>query len=262
MPIINTIGNASGRAYGFTRGGAGKILISSTPGPAATITTYTGYIVFKFTASATLNVGAGAPGTADVFVVAGGSSGSPTTPIEIGGDGGAGGRTTASPSFAITANSPIPVVVGSTGTNSTFGPVTSSGGSAGGVGSGGQVNTSSLPGGDGPTNDYLTGSSQNWSGGGAGGSGMRSAPIATPAYPAGSGGATGGGPGGTGRKSNPIPSGYSPTPATPGSPGTANTGGGGGGGGSNPNVLPVASGGTGGSGVVIARFPDTQFRTS
>lgn len=259
MPIINTIGNASGRAYGFTRGGASKILISSTPGPAATITTYTGYIVFKFTASATLNVGAGAPGTADVLLVKGGSSGSSgqdvsAPPPRIGGPGGAGGTVKANPAATITANSPIPVVVGGAATDSTFGPLSSTPGSSGGAGGsgagpGGIYATS---GSNGPTNNYLTGSPQYWSGGGGGG-GNNTVPEA------GSGGSAGGGAGGPGFITpRPFPNGAPYN--NPGSAGAANTGGGGGGGATDAFVS--GGGGAGGSGIVIVRFPDAQFTTS
>ena len=250
MPIINTIGNASGRAYGFTRGGGGKILISSTPGPAATITTYSGYIVFKFTASATLNVGAGSPGTADALLVAGGTNGTNGTAGTLGssGPGGPGGKVNASPAVSIVANSPIPIVVGGSATNSTFGPLSSStgvNGGAGGSGFIGPTSTPSQPGSNGPTNDYLTGSPQFWSGGGGG------------AYPGSPGGQAGGGTGGS-IAIRPIPGG-GPI-GNPGGAGTANTGGGGGGG--SFGFAGAGSGGAGGSGIVIVRFPDVQFTTS
>lgn len=251
MPILNTRGNASARGFGFTSAaGDSRVLLSSNPGPSATISTYSGYIVFKFTATGTLNVGAGTPGTADVFVVAGGASGSgfsPGTSL-----GGAGGSRTESPAFTITANSPIPVVVGGAGTNSTFGPVTSSGGTSGGAP--GPLNGA---GGNGPSNGYETGSPQAYGGGGGGG-GVPTGPLS--ASPGGAGGQSGGGPGGAGGFTAPRPSGFFPQVAVPGTNGTANTGGGGGGGGSGgPGST---TGGTGGSGVVIVRFPNTQFRTS
>lgn len=256
MAILNTAGNASVRGYGFTTGGVSKVLISSTPGPAATITTYSGYIVFKFTGSATLNVGAGTPGTADVFVVAGGSGGLAGTgppappPSQAGGSGGNGGTRTESPAFAITANSPIPVVVGGASTNSTFGPVTSSGGTAGGLGGVCPGNAvAGNPGSPGPTNNYETGSPQEY--GGGGGAGSAATITSVP-----SGGISGGGSGGKGAINNPL------TPADPGSPGAANTGGGGGGGGGGINSGTKGGASTGGSGVVIIRFPDAQFRTS
>lgn len=272
MPIINTVANASGRAYGFTRGGDSRILLSATPGPSATITTYSGYIVFKFNATGTLNVGAGTPGTADVFVVGGGSSGGRPNPsfTTYGADGGNGGLRSSSPGFSIPSNTPIPIVVGSTSTASSFGPVTSSGGSTGGTGGIGGGNSPSPTiatggnGGNGPTNDYETGSPQTYGGGGGGGGGQTPV-FSTPAGGGGSGGSSGGGAGGYGGKTAPTPSGLDGPGGGPGSPGVANTGGGGGGGGSAGKpvgTFPVGGDGSGGSGVVIARFPDTQFRTS
>lgn len=249
MPILNTRGNASATGFGFTSGGPSIVLLSATPGPSATISTYSGYIVFKFTATGTLNVGAGAPGTADVFVVAGGASGDGFSTTL----GGAGGSRTESPAFTITANSPIPVVVGGTATNSTFGPVTSSGGTGGGSAGAAGGGT----GGNGPSNGYETGSPQAYGGGGGGG-GVQTSPLGY--SPGGAGGQSGGGPGGPGGYTAPRPSGFFPVAAVPGTNGTANTGGGGGGGGSG-GPAPT-TGGTGGSGVVIVRFPNTQFRTS
>jgi hypothetical protein len=234
-----------------------QVTISATPGPSATVSTYSGYIVFKFTASGTLNVGAGNPGTADVFVVAGGATGGSSFLRPDGsesGTGGAGGARTASPAFSITANTPIPVVVGGTATNSTFGPVTSSGGTSGGAGGAGIYNgapTPPNPGSNGPTNNYETGSPQNYGGGGGSGAVM----VGTSG---GSGGASGGGAGANGPTLRPFPLG-GPIPGADAVAGTANTGGGGGGG-----SIPVPTrpfGAAGGSGVVIVRFPDTQFKT-
>lgn len=263
MPIVGSRAAVSARALGFGGGGPSVILLSATPGPSATISTYSGYIVFKFTATGTLNVGAGAPGTADVFVVAGGATGSPSPGGTVA-SGGNGGSRTASPAFTITANTPIPVVVGGTATDSTFGPVTSSGGTAGGAGGTSIVfpptGTTGSPGGDGPTNDYETGSAQNYGGGGgaSGSSSTWNSPV-----PGGAGGLSGGGYGGSSGGNAPRPSGLFPTPGSAGGAGTANTGGGGGGGGyPGPPGGGVWAGGTGGSGVVIVRFPNTQFRTS
>ena len=247
------------RAAASNPGGPNLIILSATPGPSATITTYSGYIVFKFNATGTLNVGQGTPGTADVLVVGGGSTGASVSGTSPGGAGGNGGLRTVSPAVPITSNTPIPVVVGSTATASSFGPVTSSGGTAGGAGgAGGNTggpNFSGLPGGNGPSNDYETGVSQSYGGGGGGGG--IDYPLPNP-FVGGAGGSSGGGPGGPGRQSRPNPQG-GPVAGSPGTPGTANTGGGGGGaGGVNSGTY---TGGTGGSGVVIVRFPDTQFGT-
>lgn len=256
MPIINSRGNASARAFGFTSAGDSRVLLSATPGPSATISTYSGYVVFKFTATGTLNVGAGVPGTADVFVVAGGATGTDNSS----GVSGAGGARTESPAFSITANTPIPVVVGGTATNSTFGPVTSSGGTAGGASAPVRFPPLGSPGigGNGPTNSYETGSAQNYGGGGGGG-GFASGSVTTTGA---AGGLSGGGPGGTSGWTAPRPSGEFPIRATAGTAGTANTGGGGGGAGQGGPGSPPVPGGTGGSGVVIVRFPNTTFRTS
>lgn len=248
----------------YIYGGDPRILLSATPGPSATITTYSGYIVFKFNATGTLNVGAGTPGTADVFVVGGGSSGANGTPgdAELGGTGGTGGSRNESPAVAIIANSPIPIVVGSTATASSFGPLSSSGGTSGGAGGISYSAVPAQPGSNGPSNSYETGSPQQYGGGGGGGGASRPSPYLNfSTLSGGSGGLSGGGSGGSGgARRTPNPLFGDRTPGTPGIPGVANTGGGGGGGGAN---FPVGQpGGTGGSGVVIARFPDTQFRTS
>ena len=229
----------------------GKITLSADPAPSATITTYSGYIVFRFTATGTLNVGAGAPGTADVFALAGGNSGSPGSGND-GGPGGAGGARTATPAVAITGGVPIPVVVGGSNTNSTFGPITSSGGTAGGSGGNGGLRTGFIPatvGGTGPSNNYETGSPKVYGGGGGGGGW-------SPLNPGAAGGNAGGGPGGQGGRLSPFPT----IPGTPGTAGTVNTGGGGGGGGGG-HPFAVGGGGAGGSGVVVIRFPTTEFQT-
>lgn len=241
MPVLHSIANGSSRAY---RPGSGDPRILLSAPPAAIVTTYGEYIVFQFTASATLTVGSGAPAPADVFVLTGGAPG-------FSGSGGAGGPRNAYPNITITGGSPIPVVVGGSTSSSSFGPRSSNPGTAGGTpgGSGSGV------GGNGPTNNYLTGVSQNWGGGGGGGGGV-------PFQAGGGGGASGGGNGGQGGRF-PSPDPKSPIPAAsgqPGAPGLANTGGGGGGGGSGA-PSPGFSG-YGGSGTVIARFPNTRFRTA
>lgn len=259
MPILNTRGNASARGFGFTSGGPSLVLLSATPGPSATISTYSGYIVFKFTATGTLNVGAGAPGTADVFAIGGGASGSPGVPTQPGiSNGGSGSMNISSPAFTITANSPIPVVVGSTGSSSSFGPLSSSSPTAldAGAGAGAYSNV----GGDGRENSYETGSPQRYGGGGGSGG--------LAGFAGGAGGAGGGGSGGAGGLDRPNKQNSYGSPDIPpgnGNAGTANTGSGGGGGGATPTNSPPSNGGSGGSGasgVVIVRFPTTQFRTS
>ena len=268
MPIINTVANASGRAYGFTRGGDARILLSTTPGPSATISTYSGYIVFKFTATGTLNVGAGAPGTADALVVGGGSSATnaPSNPLgEPSGNGGAGGKVRAIPGTTITASSPIPIVVGGTATASSFGASPSAPGSAGGTGGAGATAalTPGTAGGSGPTNNYETGSNLNYAGGGGGGGvGHTGNPAPQGTAPGGAGGATGGGSGGPSYPVYVSPFNIYASASSPGSNGTANTGGGGGGRGAAVPFFGAGVNGTGGSGVVIIRFPDSQFRTS
>lgn len=254
-------------SYNFA---AQKIILSSTPGPASNITTYGDYIVFEFIASATLNVGVGAPGTADVFIVGGGSTGGTSGNSLPGGTGGTGGKALDAPGVTITAGTPISVTVGGAASPSSFGPNNSSSGSNGGSGGAGATYptpTPGSPGSTGHTNTYLTGSSQTYAGGGGGGAGSD-----FPGLPVGgSGGATGGGPGGGTRvctavvpspKGIPIP--ISAVVGNAGNAGTVNTGGGGGGaagGGQNGVCTPNPAGGVGGSGIVIARFPTAQFTT-
>lgn len=246
MPIFNTFNAASSKGYGFSRGSSdsGPILISANPAPSATITTYTGYIVFAFKSSGTLVVDKGSPGLADVYVVAGGGTGSSGYPGGQGGPGGYGGGTATSPGFTITSNSPIPVVIGGSDTNSSFGPLTAIGG--GGVQGGVDGLSLANPG---PPNSYETGSPLRYAGGGNAG-GQTGSPD----------GQRGGGPGGFPGGPRPAKQG-GPRPGTPGTPGGANLGGGGGGGGAG-NGFPVGGGGAGGSGIVIIRFPNTSFRTS
>jgi len=270
MPIVNSFSGGSARGYGFTSGGAKPILISASPAPSATVTTYSGYIVFKFTASGTLNVGVGTPGTADAFVLGGGFSGGPgsNSPLPgTGGSGGAGGRRVASPAVSITSNTPIPVTVGGAASNSSFGPVSSAPGPTGGGGGGGgfgaqpsppsyQQGFPGSPGGGGPANDYETGTPVAYGGGGGGGGGA-SFNFNVP-NPGGGGGSTGGGAGGRGATYYGPP--FTQYPGAPGGAGTANTGGGGGaGGGSSTSGISQGSGAAGGSGAVIIRFPNTQF---
>jgi len=273
MPIVNTFSNGSARGLGFTAGGKKLVLLSASPAPSATVTTYSGYIVFKFTSSGTLNVGDGVPAPADVFVVGGGASGANVpsggpTPLP-GGTGGTGGKTRAIPGTTITAGSPIPVTVGGTNTASLFGPLSSAPGTTGGSGGSGGASgvptpnpsnsaTPGSPGGAGNPNVYLTGSSQNYAGGGGGGGGAGINKTAG----GGSGGPVGGGSGGRGGSFN-LPA-FTLTPGTPGNAGSANTGGGGGGGAGTASytiTVPGTPGGAGGSGVVVARFPDTFFTT-
>ena len=101
------------------------------------------------------------------------------------------------------------------------------GGGAGGAGGGG---TGPNTGGVGVSNDYRTGSGVFYAGGGGSGRG-------------GTGGNGGGGDGGDGSPES-------------GSPGTANTGGGGGG---ANDEAGNGDGGNGGSGIVVVRWPDSQW---
>lgn len=106
------------------------------------------------------------------------------------------------------------------------------GGGAGGAGSNGSSNNGG-PGGPGSPSS-ITGSSVFYAGGGGGGS--------YNLQPSGSGGNGGGGTGANGGAGDPTP---------PASNGVANTGGGGGGG-------QTTSGGIGGSGIVILRYPNAR----
>lgn len=273
MPIINSFSGASARAYGLT-GGAKKIVLFASPAPSATVTTYDDYIVFKFTSTGTLEVGSGAPGAGDVLLVGGGSNGAAGSPNVApglpGGNGGSGGAIYTTSGTSIIGGSPIPVVIGGAGTNTTFGPLTSSGGSQASGGAAGVQAPSPFPsvgtpGSAGTANAYETGSPITYGGGGGGGgSGSVYPADAYAGNPGGSGGAGGGGAGGRGARNLPnLVNNYVPDiPSTPGIAGTVNLGGGGGGGGGAHSTYPQSPGGNGGSGVAIIRFPTAQFETA
>ena len=274
MPIINSFSGASARGYGFTSGAGGPITLSANPAPSATITTYNDYIVFKFTSTGTLEVSSGAPGAADVLLVGGGSNGAAgapwPTPGNAGGDGGSGGAIYAISGTSIIGGSPIPVVIGGAGTNTTFGPLTSSSGSqaSGGAGGSQAIIPVGTPGSAGTANAYETGSPITYGGsGGGGGSGGAFPPEPYLGNPGGSGGSGGGAGGGRGSRNlpNPVNNYYGDVFSTPGGNGTVNLGGGGGGGGGAGGSYPVgllqSPGGNGGSGVAIIRVPTAQFET-
>jgi len=148
-----------------------------------------------------------------------------------GGDGGSGGGDTNYVGGAGSGNTPsTSPSQGNDGGAGCAGNYGGAGGGAGAVGGGGC--SGPYTGGVGVSNDYRTGSGVFYAGGGGSGRG-------------GTGGNGGGGDGGVN-----TPSGQS------GSPGTANTGGGGGG--ANDNA-GGGDGGNGGSGIVVVRWPDSQW---
>jgi len=253
MPLLSTRGAGSAKGFGLTAGGAKK------------------------------------PIDVEYLVVAGGGTGGYGyyPPIEYGvggGGGGAGGYRTGTQSLLALATN-FTVTVGGRGSNSIFDSITSARGGDGNCyngpfpgGSGGGGNGSpvgSRPGGSGntpstsPSQGNNGGSSTNNGGGGggagavgnngagpggAGGAGLQS-PITGSYYSGGGGGGTtgntngGGGAGGGGYGGS-----FNSGDWFAGSPGGVNTGGGGGGGG---NVGYDPTPGSGGSGIVVLKYPDT-----
>jgi hypothetical protein len=229
-----------------------------------------GYVVHTFTNSDTLNIPV--PASADVLVVGGGGGGGGNPGGSWGAGGGAGGLIYSN-AFSIAANSNYTVTVGvgggasstpgGTGTNSVFGSLTALGGGGGGGagaagGSGGGAWSGA--GGSGQQPGSSSGGYGNNGGGGPGGGGGG----------AGAAGGSGYGPGGIGREYS--ISGVAAYYAGGGDPagnnsvvlggggragvigavnGVANTGGGGAGCQQNLGVAP----GSGGSGIVIVRYP-------
>ena len=216
--------------------------------------------------------------TVEYLVIAGGGGGGSS----FGGGGGAGGYRTAS-GFSVTQSTNYTVTVGAggaavtSGNNSVFSTITSTGGGSGGTGNNGSGVTGGS-GGGGAGNNFLTidavqsnwgngtasqgnrggggsrtsltdrggggggagavgGNNDGTSTGGAGGAGLASSITGSSVTRAGGGGAQGGA-GGAGGGG-----------AGGGGAGTANTGGGGGG-------HQGGTGGTGGSGIVIIKYPD------
>ena len=121
------------------------------------------------------------------------------------------------------------------------------GGGAGAAGSQAVTVTLGGAGGAGSTNDYRTGSSVTYAGGGGGGGGIGNSPAQTNV---GGAGGSGGGGAGTSWTSGSV--------TRVSENGTANTGGGGGGAGGNNDSNPS---GSGGSGIVVVRYPTGNLQS-
>ena len=121
------------------------------------------------------------------------------------------------------------------------------GGGAGAAGSQAVTVTLGGAGGAGSTNDYRTGSSVTYAGGGGGGGGIGNSPAQTNV---GGAGGSGGGGAGTSWTSGSV--------TRVSENGTANTGGGGGGAGGNNDSNPS---GSGGSGIVVIRYPTGNLQS-
>lgn len=152
MPLRSTRGAATARAYGFTSGG--KKFIIATGG---TETTSGDYKIHTFTGPGTFTVtqsgSAGKTDTVDYLVIAGGAGCEPGggRPSQVGGSGAGGYRESKNPtapwtssplasSTGITVTSTgYPITVGgggspsSNGSDSSFAPITSTGGGRGGI---------------------------------------------------------------------------------------------------------------------------------
>ena len=260
-----------------------KTVSAATPIP----TNIGGWRTHTYTTTGTSGFSPAATGVVEVLVVAGGGGGGPGE----GGGGGAGGLIY-NTSYAVVANQQYTVTVGAggatstNGSNSVFGPLTAIGGGFGGTvnnnnagnggsgGGGGRTSTVWTYGGMGVVGQGNAGGTGNpnlsnypaGGGGGAGSSGGDGVGAGTKSGPGGdglqiaiSGTPTyyGGGGGGAASTSNTLIAGNGGlggggaggTSAAAGNNGTANTGGGGGGAGQGS-----ATGGTGGSGIVIVRY--------
>jgi len=295
-------GTAAGITGTLSQAGSGTITINGlASGTSYTFTVYATNAVGNSTATGSSNAitttaTAPAAGALEYLVVAGGGGGGSAPQARTahyhGGGGGAGGYLSGNTSvssgtpYTVTVGGGGPGVnktIGTQGSNSTFGGITSTGGGYGGMylyGGGALANGGDGGSGGGAGRDWGTygngiggqgnrGSAPGGGGGGAGavgvatgqvpkgGDGLISSITGTGVYYAGGGGggnmtnlaycdsAGGAGGGGTGRNVNNCDG--------PGGPGQANTGGGGGAGGcSQP-------GGDGGSGIVIIAYPDNYL---
>jgi len=257
-------------------------------GSAVTFTNSTGSGTHTAVTQRAFNVYAGAPDTVEYLVVAGGGAGGGDSGTASGnGGGGAGGLLTAS-NYAVATGTALTITVGAggagaptaiaiNGSNSVFGNITATGGGGGAYysngiggtgGSGGGGGADSGAGGAGTSGQGNAGGRGNTSSGGGGG-GAGSPPVQGIGGVRGGGGGTGlcstitgtrvfyagGGGGSSGYVEGAGGAGGGGTGANTttkfGVSGTANTGGGGGGqtnGSSSPS-------GSGGSGIVIIRYP-------
>ena len=253
---------------------SGPTVIGPTATGGNSIYTITGYKVHTFTTVGTStftiinNIS-----SIDFLIVGAGGSGYPSI---AGGTGGGGGGNVIYNKGVSISNASYPIIVGNgvgngNGGNSSFNGITASGGYIGTVTTGGKSGSglfvggigniqSTLTFGGGGAGDVSNGNAPTTGKGGNGGNGIAidisgsivyygggggggAAGVSGGTYYGGSGGLGGGGDGG-----NLINNSY-----TPGSSGTANTGGGGGG--NNQQGAPLSNAGSGGSGIVIIRYP-------
>ena len=274
--------------------GIGLMLLASAPTASAVlatggnVTNSGAYTIHTFT-----NIGVASNfvvttgGAVDVLVVAGGGQGGWT----IGGGGGAGGVIYTN-SYVLSAGTNTVVVgvggsgggswvKGTSGSNSSFGPLIAYGGGGGGGwnsgpglsgGSGGGGSQGGAPGTNSPSNGQGKSGGTSTSRGAGGGGGFVSAGIGGTGTQSGGGGTgvfydisgvstnyAGGGGGGSDNTGGPVAGGGGPGGGgagggrtSVGSNGAANTGGGGGGGGFDGST--GYAGGSGGSGIVIVRY--------
>jgi len=248
------VGGGGGGGSRHAGGGGGGGVSNET----ITITAATQY---------TVTVGAGgAGGTAGGDGSTGGQSNFKQGATTIGyADGGEGGTRSLTPSGGrngLSTSSPTSRNLGGVGSNAcTFGWCGGGGAGAGGVGQDGDASDNNAAGGGGAgISSSISGSSRAYGGGGGGSSGGGD-PTSGSGSPGGSG-TDGGGSGGTTSSNSCAGAGL--FGATTGQNGTANSGGGGGGGGfwngnadvsfNESNCRISASGGAGGSGIVIVSY--------
>ncbi len=239
VEVLVVAGGGGGGQDGAGGGGAGGLIYNSayqlTSAAAVTVTVGGGG------AGTLANPGQASDGSNSVFgsltAVGGGGGGSKTTNGRSGGSGGGAGHNAAGASSNIGGD-------GTAGQGFRGGDnIAQSGGGGGGAGQPGFYGSNPVPGNGGNGLAFtISGTSTYYAGGGGGGGYV--SPVTS------SGGLGGGGNGG-GYLSNGAPSAV-------GQNGTANTGGGGG---SNGNAGNSTVTGTGGSGIVIVRYPGLPAAT-
>ena len=215
-------------------GGAGAYLEGTnyavTPGTTYNVTVGSG-------GAGGINAGDGSSGTASQFLTGG---------VGATANGGGGGLYNAVTSAASGSGTGLTLYANSGG-NGLYGTCVSPnwcGGGGGGAGAAGSnAVTTGGNGGNGRAS-FITGTNITYAGGGGGGGGSSSGASCANATPGGSGGTGGGGAGAS----------ASGGTAAAGTAGTANTGSGGGGGGYCNDPNGSATGGAGGSGIVVLRY--------
>jgi len=286
------VANAQGQLVALANSASGPILALGGNTVTQVADGGVNYRVHRFTGTGTLNVrSVGEQPNVQYLVVAGGGSGGFSFNSATQGGGGAGGYLTG-PSHPVTESTSYTITVGaggaatiqgaSSGSNSVFSSFTAI---RGGMGGSGAFSVGPEPGGSGgggsqnntggtgtPGQGFNGGNGNSTTGGGGGGgasqvggngsgnpatllggdggSGVASPITGTPVFYAGGGGGSYLGTGGSGIGGN---AGTAPT--NTGSDGTTNTGSGGGAArGTGPGSGPTA-GGSGGSGIVVVRYP-------